>query len=136
MMAPILTLLLWTLAMLVWLYIARFRAMMSLRLKPQDVNTAQKLKSLPESVQWPADNYANLLQQPLLFYVLCLAIQLTGQVDDGFRIFAWIYVGLRILHSLIHAILNLVMLRFMFFISASGLLAYMTLRLAFVVWDR
>jgi len=58
------------------------------------------------------DNFNNLLQVPLLFYVWCLSItQLNG--DHWLAvIFAWVYVGARIWHSVIQITHNQVLQRF------------------------
>ncbi|MGA9795408.1 MAG: MAPEG family protein [Rhizomicrobium sp.] len=47
-------------------------------------------------------NFANLLEMPVLFYVICLMLFVTNRVDEMFVYLAWIYVVLRVLHSLIH----------------------------------
>jgi hypothetical protein len=47
---------------------------------------------------------------------------------------AWLYVGLRVAHSLVHALINVVMLRFAIFMAASLVLLAMTLRAAMIVY--
>ena len=47
---------------------------------------------------------------------------------------AWIYVGLRVLHSLVQAIANIIMLRFAVFMAASLVLLAMSVRAALVVF--
>jgi hypothetical protein len=59
-----------------------------------------------------ADNYKNLFEMPVLFYVLCLALYITQSVTQGFLWAAWVFVSLRILHSFIHIGYNNVMHRF------------------------
>jgi hypothetical protein len=62
-----------------------------------------------------ADNYKNLFEMPVLFYVLCLALFMTQSVSQGFIWAAWAYVALRVLHSGIHIGYNNVMQRFSVF---------------------
>jgi hypothetical protein len=53
----------------------------------------------------------NLLELPMLFYVVCVVLYVTA---DGSRLgvlVAWAYVGLRIVHSLIHLTYNHVLHR-------------------------
>ena len=47
---------------------------------------------------------------------------------------AWLYVGLRIAHSLVQALVNVVMVRFAVFMAASLVLLVMTLRAARIVF--
>jgi hypothetical protein len=47
-------------------------------------------------------NFADLLEMPVLFYVICLMLFVTNRVTDLFLYLAWIYVALRLLHSLVH----------------------------------
>jgi hypothetical protein len=49
---------------------------------------------------------------PVLFYVLCIFLFLTGTVTPLFVAAAWAYVALRALHSLIHITYNRVNHRF------------------------
>jgi hypothetical protein len=46
---------------------------------------------------------------------------------------AWAYVGLRIVHSLVQAMINVVMLRFALFMAASFVLLAMSVRAAMIV---
>ncbi|HEY0105069.1 MAG TPA: MAPEG family protein [Rhizomicrobium sp.] len=47
-------------------------------------------------------NFADLLEMPVLFYVVCLMAAIAGRVDDAMLWLAWIYVALRVLHSAVH----------------------------------
>lgn len=47
-------------------------------------------------------NFADLLEMPVLFYVICLMLYVTSRVDELFLVLAWVYVGLRALHSIVH----------------------------------
>ena len=47
---------------------------------------------------------------------------------------AWLYVSLRVAHSLIQAIINVVMLRFTIFMAASLVLLVMSVRAALIVY--
>ena len=48
----------------------------------------------------------NLTELPVLFYVVCLMFYVTQRTDENVLWVAWIYVGLRALHSLIHLTYN------------------------------
>jgi hypothetical protein len=84
-------------------------------------------------VRQKADNYNNLMEQPTLFYALALTLAVLGAGDGLNAALAWLYVGLRIAHSLVQALVNVVMLRFAVFAAASLVLLAMSLRAAIVV---
>ncbi|MCH1932862.1 MAPEG family protein, partial [Shewanella sp. A25] len=75
---------------------------------------------LPPNVRWKADNYNHLMEQPTVFYATALALALAGAGADPLNVgLAWGYVGLRVVHSLIQATVNVIMLRFAVFSVAS-----------------
>ena len=67
---------------------------------------------LGESPEVPADvtlvnrNLMNLLEMPVLFYTVILALYVTRQVAPGAIVLAWIYVALRLVHSSVHLTYN------------------------------
>jgi hypothetical protein len=85
-------------------------------------------------VRWKADNYNNLMEQPTLFYAVTLTLAVFGAGEGLNTGLAWLYVSLRVAHSLIQAIINVVMLRFTIFIGASLVLLVMTVRAALIVY--
>jgi hypothetical protein len=118
MLLPILTLIAWTMIMWVWMYATRIPAMSQLKVQPQDHPNGLK-GVLPGDVEKVANNYNHLHEQPTLFYALALTAHV-GNLVDGLAIsLAWGYVGLRVLHSLVQATVNLVVLRFAVFALAS-----------------
>ena len=80
---------------------------------------------VPARVRLPNRNLANLLEVPVLFYVLCLALFVTGHVTPLQLQLAWSYVGLRALHSFIHVTINYVPLRIVAFAASSTVLSVM-----------
>ena len=89
---------------------------------------------LPAQVRWKADNYNNLMEQPTLFYAVALTLALLGAGEGLNTSLARLYVGLRVAHSLIQAIVNVVMLRFAIFMAASFVLLVMSVRAALIVY--
>ena len=75
-------------------------------------------EALPAEVQWKAHNYNHLLEQPVLFYAACLLLMLLGP-SAGAVALAWLYVALRIAHSLVQVTVNLIRFRFVLFFLAS-----------------
>ena len=76
------------------------------------------------------NHFRNLTEIPPLFYVVCLAILFTQRQDVIFLILAWIYVALRIAHSLVHLTFNKVPPRFSLIALANLALLAMWVRLA------
>lgn len=58
------------------------------------------------------DNFANLFELPVLFYVLCLALEVTHSSTAGYAMAAWVFVALRAGHSVVHVTYNRVLHRF------------------------
>src|SRR5271154_4685248 len=126
-LAPIMALVLWTFVMCAWLYATRIPAISRLKVSLDPNLPAEEFhKQLPPQVRWKADNYNNLMEQPTLFYAVTLTLALLG-AGGGLNVgLAWTYVGLRIAHSLVQAIINVVMIRFALFMVASLVLLAMS----------
>ncbi len=134
-LAPVVALVLWTFVMWVWLYATRIPV---IRKAGQPLNpnaTREEFNAMiPASVRWKADNYNHLMEQPTLFYAIALTLVLLG-VGEGLNAnLAWVYVGLRVVHSLVQATTNIIMLRFSIFMIASLVLLAMTVRAAMIVF--
>lgn len=135
-LAPVVALVLWSPAVMLWMYAARLPAMrragipLTGRIDPE----ANALDgAIDDRAQWKAHNYNNLMEQPTLFYAVAIVLALLGHGDGPSLILAWLYVALRILHSLVQGIANVVQWRFLIFIAASFCLIGMALEAAFVV---
>ncbi len=78
----------------------------------------------PDYVQKIGRNFANLLEVPVLFYLLA-ALVITLEINNALLLnLAWLYVALRLVHTIIHVRYNYVMHRFMVFgLSVLTLLA-------------
>lgn len=93
------------------------------RIHPQAVATSKQAAERFSDVA-PADNFRNLFEMPVLFYLAVLVAAQTGQTGTTVLALAWAYVGLRVVHSAIHCGYNKVMHRFRAYaLSAFVLLA-------------
>jgi hypothetical protein len=108
---------------LVWfkLYADRLGEMRAKRIDPQALATARAAAGKLERTQ-AADNFRNLFEVPVLFYVLCIAIAANGGSTPGIVAAAWAYVGLRAVHSLVHVTYNRVVHRFLVYAGSTLLL--------------
>jgi hypothetical protein len=128
MIAPVMALVAWSLVIWIWMYVQRIPAMQKAGIKPQEARFPGSLDRLPDTARQAADNYNHLMEQPTIFYAAALAIQVAGHADGMAVHFAWVYVGVRILHSLLQISVNLVALRFLLFVVSTGVLAAMVVR--------
>ena len=83
---------------------------------------------LPRDVQWKAHNYNHLHEAPTVFYAIALTLALVGRGDGVNTTLGWVYVALRIAHSIWQATVNKVMPRFILFVLSSLVLIALVLR--------
>lgn len=137
MLQPVVALAAWTIVMLVWMIATRLPAMRAAGVdlgKLVGSKAADADRSLPAAAQWKAHNYNHLMEQPTLFYAICLVIAFTGTGVAINVALAWGYVVLRIAHSLVQATTNRVRPRFMLFLLSSLCLAALTLHAGIAVF--
>jgi len=99
--------------MWLWMYATRIPALKAARVKlDSNARAGEQMSQLPPHVRWKADNYNHLMEQPTLFYALTLSLAFMGNTSEVVINTAWIYVVLRVIHSLIQALGNKIMWRF------------------------
>ena len=135
-LAPVIALVLWTFVMWVWLYATRIPAIAKAKIQLDPNRTASEFSAqLPPQVRWKADNYNHLMEQPTLFYATALTLALVGAGGGLSAQLAWAYVALRIVHSLVQALVNVILVRFSIFMLASLVLLAMAIRAALAVFQ-
>ena len=77
---------------------------------------------LPEALILANRNYMNLLELPMLFYVVCVLTYITSVQSTWLVTLAWAYVVLRVLHSFVHLTYNHVLHRFALFATSNVIL--------------
>jgi hypothetical protein len=119
-MIPMLSLMSLTAFVWVWMYITRIGYMQKNHIDPQAVfSRVRLLQVLPDEIQAPANNLNNLLELPVIFYGLCLLNLIQQTTSDSLLNLAWLYVVLRVIHSLIQCSYNKVIHRFtVYFLSS------------------
>lgn len=135
---PLVILLTWTMVMWAWMYVTRIPAMGKAKIDVANLTggTGKDLDAvLPREVQWKAHNYNHLLDEPLIFYAVCLVLAIIGHGDGINLMIAWIYVGLRIAHSLVQVTINRVAVRFSLFAMSSLCLMILIFHAAIPVFD-
>ena len=131
MLAPAAVLVLWSLIMLGWMVATRFPAMAKAGIdlgKGPPGGRGQNLDGLlPDSVNWKAHNFTHLMEQPTLFYATVVTLALTGAGALDVLL-AWIYVALRVVHSIWQATVNRIPVRFYLFGVSTLVLAILAVR--------
>jgi len=124
----------WTMVMWLWMYATRLPAMSAARVDPDSLARdpdASLDKLLPPRVSWKAHNYNHLHEAPTVFYAVALVLALIALTTQALTpallavgtILSWLYVALRVVHSLVQATVNKVVLRFLLFAASSLVLA-------------
>jgi len=126
---PVVALLIWSLVMWLWMLVTRMAAMVAQKV-PLDPNIPPKdlTRDLPARVRWKADNYNHLMEAPTLFYAASLVLAVAGTFNGTAVLAAWTYVLLRVMHSLVQALVNHIPSRLALFVMS-------TMALAVVVWQ-
>ena len=124
------------LTFVVWwrMYLTRVAEMKRERIHPQAVATSAQMAARLADTR-AADNFRNLFELPVLFYMALATAALSGQVGVATLILAWAFVALRIVHSAIHCTYNKVIHRFLAYLAGGlvlwtlwGVLGYGLLR--------
>lgn len=127
---PLLAMFALTCAVAVVMFRRRVRFYRANRVHPQKTATAAQMAATMPDSRAP-DNYRNLFELPVLFYVVILALYMTGLTIAPEVVLAWGYVLARYTHSYIHCTSNIVMLRFYAFVTSCILLLLLWLMLAY-----
>ena len=132
-LGPIVTLVAWTLVMLGWLAVRRGLAVKAagIDIGKKPGGRGQNLEGvLPDEANWPAHNYAHLMEQPTLFYAIVFAL-IVMDMDVAINVWlAWGYVAVRIIHSVFQATVNVVKIRFALFLLSTLCLVGLTVHAA------
>lgn len=136
---PVVLLVAWSLIMLIWMAATRGPAM-----KAAGVNMAGARGTrgadldgvVAAEAQWKAHNYNHLMEQPTLFYAICLTLALLGAGGGINFLLAMAYVVLRVIHSIVQATVNIVSIRLTLFMLSSLVLIALTVQTMMAVAAR
>ncbi|MEJ7668391.1 MAG: MAPEG family protein [Casimicrobiaceae bacterium] len=128
---PVLALAALTFAIAIVMSRRRFREMRERRIRPQEVASAAAMSTTLKDTG-PADNFRNLFELPVLFYTAILTIYSAKLAAPIYITLAWLFVGSRLVHSVIHCTSNRVRYRFYAYLVGFFTLVAMWVLLA---WD-
>ncbi|MEO8000399.1 MAG: MAPEG family protein [Arenimonas sp.] len=126
---PAFTLVLLTFGVMIRMLMSRIAEMKANKIHPQSIATSAALMAkMPDTRA--SDNFRNLFETPILFYAAMLFAQSTPQAGQVLLALAWLYVALRVVHSIIQCSYNKVMHRFYVFLTSVAVLLAIWLMLA------
>ena len=134
---PVVALAAWTMVMWLWMYATRIPAMNAAKVDPDRIvrdPDAKLDRLLPPEVQWKAHNYNHLHEAPTVFYAIAIVLAIVGQGDGLNAWLGWAYVALRVVHSLVQATVNKVIVRFIVFGLSSLVLLALIVQAAIAVF--
>ena len=118
-LAPPAVLVLWSLVMLLWMSATRFPAFAKEGLKVSEAEPGSRYvdveSMMPAKVNWKSHNYTHLMEQPTIFYAAVVILALAGDGSGINAAMAWAYVGIRIVHSIWQATVNIISVRITLF---------------------
>ena len=126
---PALAMVMLTVAVMLRMVTARVGEMKRERIHPQAVATSAQAAARFGDTR-AADNFRNLFELPVLFYVALLFAAQTGQVTMTTLALAWLFVVLRAAHSYIQCTYNKVMHRFKAYLASAAVLLALWVSLA------
>ena len=126
---PMLALMALTGLMTIVLFLSRAPLIIKFWGKAEGARHTDELRpNLPARLRYITDNYNHLLEQPTLFYAALIYIHLMSHTDALHIQLAWTYVGLRVVHTVIHLTSNNVSWRAVVFGLSSASLVAMIVR--------
>ncbi len=126
--SPFFAMMLVTLVVWVYMYARRIPFIRQSNLTPGQLTPLELARISPPAVSNPSDNLKNLFEIPVLFYALTLFLYDTHRVV--FLVAAWVFVGFRALHSLVHCTINVVIVRFWLYCVSTMAFWFMAVRAA------
>ena len=130
-LVPVVALVAWTLVVFIWMLAARgaaFRRMgVTLSTIPKGSRGVDLDGKGEDRAQWKSHNYNHLMEQPTLFYAIAITLALMDMGEGLNYWLAWGYVGLRVLHSLVQCLVNVVAYRLPIFLLSSLCLLGLTI---------
>jgi hypothetical protein len=131
---PVIVVAVLSIVMTFWMIATRIPEMNKRGIDPQRAQNTSKLHELlPPEIMRISNNYNHLFEQPTVFYAVAISIAVLGHVDSINVGLAWGYAGLRVVHSLVQATVDIVMIRFGLFLVSSIVLAVIVIREALAI---
>lgn len=128
MLAPAGALVVWTLVMLIWMAatfgpaVGKVAPSLKLGARASELDGV-----IDDKIIWKTHNYEHLLEQPTIFYASVFILAWCGYTRADV-VLAWIYVALRVVHSIWQATVNRQPARAMLFLLSSAFVVILGVR--------
>jgi hypothetical protein len=132
-MLPLLAQVLLTFIVMLRMYYQRLGEYHAKSIEPQSVPDRAHSHGVLVDSAASSDNFINLFEMPVLFYVALLLSLNLMLPDMTMVLLAWVFVILRGVHSFIHTTYNTVIHRFAVFVASSLVLLGMWVRLGWYI---
>ena len=129
---PMAALVFLTVAVILIMLFLRVKAVRSRKISPRYFKI-NKGGELPEQLTAITQNFNNLLELPILFYVVCTLALVLNKEASYFITAAWLYVILRYAHSIIHTMYNHIIHRLYAFAASCVVLVAMWVKVVVLV---
>lgn len=116
----------WTMAVLLLIPYQRFKAFFAGQVVAADFRFGES-SSVPLTVSIPNRAFMNLLEVPVLFYIVCIVSYVTQHASSTMVMLGWAYFGFRVAHSVVYLTYNHVLHRFLAFATSNVVLVMMWL---------
>lgn len=139
-LAPAAVLVAWTLVILLWTTVMRFRSIASLdkdtlrTISKRGIRGQDLEKVLPNLANWASHNYTHLLEQPTIFYATVFILALSDSGDAISLYVAWTYTIIRMIHSLWQSLVNKIPVRIGLFALSSLCLIFLAIKALLAVF--
>ena len=121
---PVLAQVFLTVALMVLMAVKRVGGAQARRYKVRDI--AVDNRNYPADLIKYGNAYSNQFELPVLFYLWCVLLMITGQAGSQWYIaLAWAFVAMRYVHAFIHVTSNHVIRRFYAFLASAIILLIM-----------
>ena len=127
---PVFAMLALTFSVWTYMYCLRIPFIRRGNLGPDELRPLEFARVSPPRVSNPSDNLKNLFEMPVLFYTLAIYLFVSHQVDIIYIVAAWMFALFRILHSVVHCTVNIILLRFGVYVVSTIILLLIALRAA------
>lgn len=130
-LTPAAALVVWSLIIMLWMIASRFsafgEAQIDLRKAPPGGRGQDLEGRIPAVANWKAHNYAHLMEQPTLFYATVFILAMSGATAFDVLL-AWLYVWIRVVHSVWQSTVNRIPVRSGLFFASSICLIILAVR--------
>ena len=103
----------------VWSYSACIEDGLKVGSMPAGARGVDTEAQVSSKANWISHNYTHLMEQPTVFYPVVIMLALMGDNSALSLNLAWGYAGVRVLHSLWQANVNMIRVRFALFALSS-----------------